>query len=255
MWNLEGRTAIVTGAGHGIGQGTAELLASVGVRVVVADIDDAAALATVRQIEEAGGVAIPFVGDLSVAANAQRMIETALEKLQGVDILFANAAIQMVKPAAEMSEAEWDRLMDVNLKAVFLCCRAAIPPMQASRRGSIVIAASGHAFATYLGFSAYAATKGGLVAFMRGVALDYAADGIRSNCVIPGATDTRLLQDFFNEGSDPAAARARMEQTIPLRRLATPEDIGKAVLFLSSDHAAYITGTCLAVDGGLMAQG
>jgi NAD(P)-dependent dehydrogenase (short-subunit alcohol dehydrogenase family) len=132
MWNLEGRTAIVTGAGHGIGQGTAELLASVGVRVVVADIDDAAALATVRKIEEAGGVAIPFVGDLSVAANAQRMIETALEKLQGVDILFANAAIQMVKPAADMSEAEWDRLMDVNLKAVFLCCRAAIPPMQAS---------------------------------------------------------------------------------------------------------------------------
>jgi NAD(P)-dependent dehydrogenase (short-subunit alcohol dehydrogenase family) len=118
-----------------------------------------------------------------------------------------------------------------------------------------VIAASGHAFATYPGFSAYAATKGGLVAFMRGVALDYAADGIRSNCVIPGATDTRLLQDFFNEASDPAAARSRMEQTIPLRRLATPEDIGKAVLFLSSDHAAYITGTCLAVDGGLMAQG
>ncbi len=255
MWNLEGRTAIVTGAGHGIGRATALLLASAGVRVVAADIEEPAALETCQAIEQAAGVAIPFVADLSVAASAQRMLDTTLAAFGGVDILFANAAIQMVKPAAAMSESDWDRLMAVNLKAVFLCCRAVIPAMQAARRGTIVIAASGHAFATYRGFSAYAATKGALVAFMRGVALDYAADGIRSNCVIPGATHTRLLQDFFNESDDPAAARQHLEQTIPLGRLATPEDVGKAVLFLASDHASYITGTCLAVDGGLMAQG
>jgi 3-oxoacyl-[acyl-carrier protein] reductase len=134
MWNLENRTAVVTGAGHGIGGATSELLASAGVRVVATDIDESAAVETCRRIEETGNVAIPFVGDLSVAASAQRMIETAVEKFGGIDIFFANAAIQMVKPAAEMTEAEWDRLMDVNLKAVFLCCRAAIPHMKAAPR-------------------------------------------------------------------------------------------------------------------------
>jgi NAD(P)-dependent dehydrogenase (short-subunit alcohol dehydrogenase family) len=255
MWNLEGRTAIVTGAGHGIGRGTAELLAGAGVRVVVADIEESAASEVCAGIQTAGGAAIPFVADLSLPVSAQGMIDAALGTFGSVDILFANAAIQMVKPAAEMAEAEWDRLMAVNLKAVFLCCRAAIGPMKAARRGSIVIASSGHAFATYPGFSAYAATKGGAVAFMRGIALDYGPDGIRSNCVIPGATDTRLLQAYFSESKDPAAARSQMEHSIALRRLATPTDIGKAVLFLASDHSSYITGTCLAVDGGLMAQG
>ena len=183
------------------------------------------------------------------------MIDFTLERFGGVDILFANAAIQLVKPAADTSETEWDRLMDVNLNGVFLCCRAVIPAMLSRQSGAIVISASGHAFATYRGFSAYAAAKGAVVAFMRGLALDYAAHGIRANCVIPGATDTRMIQSYFDESPDPEAARRRMAESIPLRRLATPADIAKAVLFLASDHAAYITGTCLAVDGGLMAQG
>jgi NAD(P)-dependent dehydrogenase (short-subunit alcohol dehydrogenase family) len=255
MWNLEGRTAVITGAGHGIGRATAEAFATAGARVLAADIDETAVAETSLQITKGGGTAVFFAADLSRASSAQQMIDLACESFGSIDILFANAAIQLVRPAADMSEADWDWIMGVNLKAVFLSCRAALKSMKAARRGSIIIAASGHAFATYQGFSAYAASKGGAVAFMRGVALDYAEDGIRANCVIPGATDTRMLQTYFEESSDPAAARAEMANAIPLKRLAAPTDVAKAVLFLASDHASYITGTCLAVDGGLMAHG
>lgn len=255
MWNLEDRTAIVTGAGHGIGRGTAELLASAGANVVAADIEEGAAKETCKCISDTGGMATPIACDVSNPAAASRMIDFAVERFGRVDILFANAAVQLIKPVADTSDAEWDRLMGVNLKGVFLCCRAAIPAMLSRQSGAIIISASGHAFGTYPGFSAYAAAKAGVVAFMRGLALDYAAQGIRANCVIPGATDTRMIQSYFDESPDPRAARVQMEESIPLRRLATPADIAKAVLFLASDHAAYITGTCLAVDGGLMARG
>jgi 3-oxoacyl-[acyl-carrier protein] reductase len=255
MWNLEDHSAIVTGAGYGIGSATAQLLADAGVRVIAADIESKAVNATCNRIDAAGGVARPFTTDVSDAASVQKMVDFAMGQFGAVDILFANAAIQLTKPAAEVDEADWERLFAVNLKGVFLCCRSIIPSMRSRKRGAIVISASGHAFATYRGFSAYAATKGAAVAFMRGVALDYAIDGIRANCVIPGATDTRLLQNYFDESADPEAARKELINQIPMHRLATPEDVAKAVLFLVSDHASYITGTCLAVDGGLMAQG
>jgi NAD(P)-dependent dehydrogenase (short-subunit alcohol dehydrogenase family) len=255
MWNLEDHTAIVTGAGNGIGSATAQLLAVAGVQVIAADIESKAVNATCDRIKAAGGVARPFTTDVSDAESVQKMVDFAMSQFGAVDILFANAAIQLTKPAAEVEEAEWERLFAVNLKGVFLCCRSIIPSMRSRKRGAIVISASGHAFATYRGFSAYAATKGAAVAFMRGLALDYAIDGIRANCVIPGATDTRLLQSYFDESSDPEAARKELIDQIPMHRLATPEDVAKAVLFLVSDYASYITGTCLAVDGGLMAQG
>ena len=127
--------------------------------------------------------------------------------------------------------------------------------MRRQGKGSIVITSSGHANITYPNCSAYAATKGALVAFMRGVALDYAADGIRANCVLPGTTDTRLVQQYIRDSGDPEDTRKRLIERIPLHRFATPEDIGRAVLFLASDHAAFITGTSLIVDGGQLARG
>lgn len=255
MWNLEGRTAIVTGAANGIGSATALMMAREGVRIVAVDIDSAALEKVRGRIAGAGGEAIAAVADVSDAAAVEQVVKTAQERFGTPDILFANAAIQLAKPAGETSEEDWDRLHAVNLKGVFLCCRAVLPGMRAKKNGSIVISSSGHAFGTYPNFSAYASTKGALIAFMRGVALDYAADGIRANCVIPGATDTRLIQDYFAQSADPAKARTGLLESIPLGRLAAPEDIGKAVLFLASGYASYITGTTLAVDGGLMARG
>ncbi len=254
MFGLEGRTALVTGAANGIGLATVRLLANAGVSVLAVDVQDLV-LEDNCPASPGKGTVVPFIADVSQPSAVQAAVDFAVERFGSIDITFANAAIQWIGPAASMSEKEWDRLVDVNIKGIYLVCRSVIPIMQAKKAGSIIITASGHAFATYRGFAAYAAAKGAAVAFMRGVALDYAEDGIRANCVIPGATDTRMLQTFFEDSTDAAGARARMVETIPLHRLATPEDIAKAVLFLASDHAAYITGTCLAVDGGLGAQG
>jgi 3-oxoacyl-[acyl-carrier protein] reductase len=254
MWNLEGRTAIVTGAAHGIGLATARLMVSVGLNVVLADIDTAA-VATAEESIGAAGRAIAVTTDVAQADSVASLVEETRHRFGRVDVLFANAAIQLSRPVMETTEADWDRVQDVNLKGVYLCCRAVLPVMLQQRAGSIVISASGHAFATYRGFSAYAAAKGAVVAFMRGLALDYADQGIRANCVIPGATDTRLIQQYFESTPDPEETRRKLLDSIPMKRLATPEDVARAVLFLTSDDSSYVTGTCLAVDGGLMAQG
>ena len=142
----------------------------------------------------------------------------------------------------------------MNLKGVFLTCKYVIPVMQRQKKGAIIISSSGHAFATYPNSSAYAATKGGELAYMRGLALDYAKDGIRVNCIIPGATDTRLVRGYIEDSTNPEETRKKLLESIPMRRLAKPEEVGRGVLFLASEFAGYITGTSLAVDGGLLAQ-
>lgn len=254
MWNISDRVAIITGAGNGIGRATARLFAREGAVVVVVDVEQAPAAETVRLIEAEGGRASASLCDVSNAEGVRIMVDEVAARFGRIDVLHANAAVQITKSADETSEAEWDRLHAVNLKGVFLCCRQVIPVMRKQRSGAIVISSSGHAFATYPNCSAYAATKGGQLAFMRGLALDTANDGIRVNCVIPGATDTRLVQGFIESSEDPEAARRHLLEGIPMRRLAKPEEIAHAVLFLASDYASYITGTSLTVDGGLLAQ-
>ena len=255
MWNLEGRVAIVTGGGNGIGRATAALMARERVRVVVADVERENAGQTAREITDSGGDAIAVCADVTRPDAVEQLVETAREKYGRIDILFANAAVQVTAAAADTTQREWDRLLAVNVTGVFLCCKHVLPIMRAQRAGAIVISASGHAFVTFPNCSAYAATKGALVAFMRGLALDYAADGIRANCIIPGATDTRLVRNFIQSAEDPAAAEKKLLEAIPMRRLAQPEEIAQGVLFLASDVAGYVTGTCLAIDGGFLAQG
>jgi NAD(P)-dependent dehydrogenase (short-subunit alcohol dehydrogenase family) len=254
MWAMRDKVVIITGAAHGIGRATASVFAANGAIVVLADIEQVPAQTTANEIVAAGGRAVVIECDVRRGKSVSRMVESTVQQLGRIDVLHANAAIQINKPAAEITEEEWDQLHGVNLKGVFLTCKHVIPVMRRQGKGAIVISSSGHAFATYPNCSAYAATKGGELAFMRGLALDYARDGIRVNCVIPGATDTRLVRQYIDDSMTPDETRQRLLDSIPLQRLAKPEEIGHAVLFLASDFAGYITGTSLAVDGGLLAQ-
>ncbi len=255
MWGMHQKVAIITGSGNGIGRATAMRFAAEGANVIVADIDYAAAQATAHDIEQSSGSAWAIQCDVSHTDSVRGLAEKVVAKYGRIDVLHANAAVQITKPATEITEEEWDCMHGVNLKGVFLTCKYVIPIMRNQHKGSIIISSSGHAFVTYPRCSAYAATKGGEVAYMRGLALDCAEDGIRVNCIIPGATDTRLIQSYLNESNDHEETWKRLLNNIPLRRLAEPREIADAVLFLASDYAAYITGTSLAVDGGLLAQG
>jgi NAD(P)-dependent dehydrogenase (short-subunit alcohol dehydrogenase family) len=253
-WGIKGKVVIITGAANGIGRATAQVFAAEGAKVVIADWEYSSAKNVAQEIERSGGTAVALECDVSRKESVSAMVQEVVDRFGRIDVLHANAAVQLTKPAAEVTEEEWDRVHGVNLKGVFLSCKYVIPVMKRAKHGVIIITSSGHAFASYPNFSAYAATKGGELAFMRALALDYAADGIRVNCVIPGATDTRLVQQFFIESDDPEITQRTLLQTIPMRRLANPREIGQAVLFLASDFATYITGTSLAIDGGLLAQ-
>lgn len=254
MWGMRDKVVVITGAAHGIGRATAAVFSAEGAIVVLADVEHATAQEAAREIAANGGNARAIECDVSQGESVRRMVQRIVEQFGRIDVLHANAAVQINKEGIEITEEEWDKLHGVNLRGVFLTCKHVIPVMRRQKKGAIVITSSGHAFATYPNCSAYAATKGGELAYMRGLALDYARDGIRVNCVIPGATDTRLVQGYINDSENPDETRRRLLDSIPLRRLATPEEIGRAVLFLASDYAGYITGTSLAVDGGLLAQ-
>jgi NAD(P)-dependent dehydrogenase (short-subunit alcohol dehydrogenase family) len=255
MSEFGGKVVVITGGGSGIGRGTAVLFGQEQAKVVVVDRDEASAQETAKIVKHQGGEALALKADVASETDIRGVVDATLKEYGRFDVLFANAATQITKSVEDTTEKEWDDLHAVNLKGVFLCCKHVIPVMRKHGGGSIVISCSGHAFATYPNCTAYAATKGGLLAFMRGAALDCAPDGIRVNCVLPGATDTRLLRNYLRDCADPAGEEARIMNTIPLRRLAQPEDIAKAVRFLASSNASYITGAWLAVDGGLLAHG
>jgi NAD(P)-dependent dehydrogenase (short-subunit alcohol dehydrogenase family) len=252
MNEFAGRVIVITGGASGIGRGTALLFAREKSRVVVIDWNESTGLEVVSLIQQAGGQGLFVKADVSQSVQVQHAFSEIVERFGTIDVLFSNAAVQVNRPLMETTEEDWDQMNSVNLKGAFLCCKSAIPVMQRQRRGCIVISSSGHAFQTYPGYTAYAATKGGLLAFVRAAALDAAPYGIRVNCVIPGATDTPLLRYHLRNCPDD---EARIMAKIPLARFGRPEDIAKAVRFLASDDAAYITGTWLAVDGGLLASG
>jgi NAD(P)-dependent dehydrogenase (short-subunit alcohol dehydrogenase family) len=250
MERMTGRTAIVTGAASGIGRATAMLLAAEGGAVVVADLDAAGASATAAAIEAAGGRARAVTADVTDSDACRHLVEVAITELGGLDVVVNSAGIIRRADVVGTSEHDWDAVMAVNVRSIFLLGKHAIPVMAAAGRGSIVNIGSGWGLKGGGNAVSYCASKGAVVNMTRAMAIDHGPAGIRVNCVCPGDTDTPLLRSEARQlGVDEAAFLVESAER-PLARLGTPEDIAKAVLYLASDEASWVTGSILVVDGG-----
>ena len=248
---LQGKVAIVTGAGSGIGAATAMAMAAEGARVVVADINEAGAKATVQTIEAARGQAIAMTADVTRAADNQALVERALAAWGALDVFFANAGVPQWKTDVEaVDEPTFDRIFDVNVKGVYLAAKSALPVMKRARRGVFLITASTAAIRPRPGGQIYAASKGAVVTLAKALALEVAPHGVRVVAICPVATHTPMLPTFMGTRQVDDESLKRYEATVPLGRLNQPEDVANAAVFLASDEAAMITGTTIEVDGG-----
>lgn len=248
---LKDRVAIITGAGSGIGAASALAFAGEGARVLVVDINEAAAKATVEQIEKAGGRAATARADVARAADNQAIVERAVSTWGRLDVFFANAGVpQFPTPIDEQDEAVFDRIFAVNVKGVWLGARYALGVMKAQQRGVFLVTASTAAIRPRPGGQTYAASKGAVVTLTKSLALEMAPHGVRVVAIAPVATETPMLPTFMGKKEVDAEGLARYVATVPLGRLNKPEDIAHAAVFLASDDAAMITGACLEVDGG-----
>jgi len=250
---LAGKVAIVTGAGSGIGRATANLFAEEGAKVVVADVESSSGRETVEEISKNGGTAVQAVVDVSKAYEVRALIKTCMINFGKLDVLFNNAGIEGPEGSLwKMKENDWNRVIDVNLKSVFLGCKYAIPQMKKTK-GSIINTASELGLVGSTTRPAYSASKGGIIALTRSLALQCAPYGIRVNCICPGATETPLLIRFLGEKQRQRKLR-EVTREIPLRRLGKPIDVAYAVLYLASEESSFVTGSVLVVDGGATAQ-
>ena len=240
--------AIVTGGGSGIGRATCLQLAREGAKVVIVDIDSDGGCATLKTIEKAGGEAIFLRADVSQSADVQGVVNRVLEVWGRLDILVNNAGTMRFAPVTQLGDDDWDRVINVNLRAAFLFCKYALPHMKRAdgrRGGAIVNVSSVHAHQTTRNVAAYAASKGGLEAFTRALAIEAEAQNVRVNAVAPGAVDTPLLWSNPNLQS----GAEKLEGAI-----VTAESVAEAICFLASEKAGFITGTTLIVDAGRLAR-
>ena len=244
------KAAVVTGASSGLGAAIARELAAAGFAVMAAGRDPARTRAVAAALVAGGAVAEAWVGDLAERAACRELIAAA-GRFGRLEVLVNNAGLYQVGTAEETSDEVWDRSLALNAGAVFHLSRAAIPLMRAGGGGAIVNVASDWGLVGAEGAVAYSASKGAVVLMTKSMALDQAGDNIRVNAVCPGACDTPMLDaGARQQGLDPAVARARYAEAIPLGRIATPEDVARLVAFLASDAAAFITGAAIPIDGG-----
>lgn len=244
---LKGRSAVVTGAGQGIGAAISRLLAEEGAGLVLADARSGPAEALVAEIRAAGGMALFVRADVTSDEDCRRMIDAAVERYGTLDVLVNNAGIAGKGTVTEVTEEFWDRVMAVNLKSIFLASRHAVPHMERGGGGSIVCIASVAGVTGEKGQVAYNTSKHGVIGLVRCMAFDHAAAGIRVNAVCPGAIDTPLLSPLTEE------RRTRLEGMHLMGRLGRPEEIARAVLHLASDESSFTTGAAYFVDGGYTA--
>jgi 3-oxoacyl-[acyl-carrier protein] reductase len=244
---LKGKVAIVTGSAQGIGRAIALGFAREGAKIVVGDLKVDGAEAVVRELQGIGAEALALKADVSSEASALNLKEQTLRQFGRVDILVNNAGIYPLSPTTEMTEELWDKVMDTNLGGNFLCSRAVVPQMRAQKGGRIISVASGIAYKGAKNGSHYAASKAGIIGFVKALARELAADGITVNAVCPGIADTAFPRAHHSD--EEIYARGKQ---IPLGRVAKPGDIAGVMNFLASDAASYITGQALLVDGGAL---
>jgi NAD(P)-dependent dehydrogenase (short-subunit alcohol dehydrogenase family) len=245
---LEGSCAIITGAGSGIGRATALMFAQAGANVVVADLNAETARAAVEEIRAAGGEAVAVTGDLTDPTVVDQVVKAAVDTYGGVDVLVNNAGIMdRMSAAADVSDAEWERVIQVNLTAPFLLTRAALPHMLAKGKGAIVNVASEASLRGGAAGTAYTVSKHGLVGLTRSVAIMYRNAGIRANAIAPGGTRTNIVVNVDPAAHGPATLGGYMSN---IGRVAEPEEQAAAIMFLASDAASNINGAVLPVDNG-----
>lgn len=253
MGDLAGRRALITGGASGIGRATALLFAREGAAVSVVDLDETSGQAVAQMIVDEGGKAIFVRCDVSRAADCQRAVQQTVSAFGGLDILFNNAGIIQRATLLETTEAEWDRVMAVNVKSIFLLSKYAIPVMDQGGGGVIINTASGWGLVGGRKAAAYCASKGAVVLLTKAMALDHAERNIRVNCICPGDTDTPMLRDEAQQLGEPYERFLAEAAQRPLQRIGRPKEIAQAALYLASDASSFVTGTTLVVDGGGLA--
>jgi NAD(P)-dependent dehydrogenase (short-subunit alcohol dehydrogenase family) len=250
---LHGRVAIVTGAASGIGRASAIAFAREGAKVVAVDVNQSRGEETVEAIRAEGSAAFFDHTDVSKGAEVARMVGNTAARWGRIDILFNNAGVVLVKPLEETTEAEWDRVMSINLKGAFLAIKHVVPHMRRNGGGAVLNTGSIGSMVGQLKTPAYIASKGAIALLTKSLALDYGRDHIRVNCLCPGITDTPMLREHLgNTPEGEANIRDRISR-VPLGSILKPEDVARAALYLVSDDSAGVTGITHIVDGGLLA--
>lgn len=252
MFNLKDKVALVTGARRGMGRAHALALAKQGAHVVVTDVEKTTCESVAQEIRDNGGVTSCYKMDVSDTKEINQVFDDVIKEFGRLDILVNNAGIYEPKRALDISEADWDRMMDINLRGYFFCAQRAAKEMAKNKWGRIVnIAsiASGGVGIGVAGGSHYTATKGGIIGMIEALAVEFAELGITVNCIGPGAIDTPMIGDAGIEGG----AMKELLAGIPLKRVGKPEEVAAAVVFLSSEEASYITGSTFYIDGGWLA--
>jgi NAD(P)-dependent dehydrogenase (short-subunit alcohol dehydrogenase family) len=255
MRDLSAKVAVITGGASGIGRAAAVRLAADGAAVAIGDLDETAARETVADITTDGGRAIAVPVDVARAGSVDRLVDAAVSEFGRLDVIVNNAGVAVPGTVTDVSEEDWDHVIAVNLKGIWLGMRAAVPRLRAAGGGSIVNISSVQALLGFPGWAAYAATKGAIISLTQQAAVEYAADGIRVNCVAPGTIMTPMNERIFAAAPDRDALINSWNSMHALGRFGRPEEVAAAISYLASADASFVTGVCLRVDGGMAILG
>ncbi|MBP1990171.1 SDR family NAD(P)-dependent oxidoreductase [Paenibacillus eucommiae] len=247
---LQDKVAIITGSSKGIGEGIARVFSAEGAKVVIVSRNEQEGLKLAQELGSEAGQAIYIKADVTSKESITGLIDAALNAFGRLDVLVNNAGYHISKNVEETSEDEWDFIMNTNLRSTFLCSKYAIPHLRKTK-GNIINISSMVGLVGQPNAGAYAATKGGQIAMSKGMAIDFAKDGIRVNVICPGWIQTPLVEEWFDQQEDSAASRQYIYAQHPLGRIGTIEECGKAALYLASDDSAFVTGITLNIDGGV----